>query len=125
MLARRSVALGRAPGLEAAAGRGVNAETQVERSLMLSPFFLMASRADQLNDAPVPPLTSEIGLLWSAKGEVACRMHAPADGDRRWLEERWKPIPDGAQGRHGRSYQCQHCANGDRVIVHSPRRARQ
>lgn len=66
----------------------------------------------------------ETTVFWSARGEVACQEHAPDEHDPRWIDERWKPIPTASQGRHGRRYQCQHCAAGARTIVHAPRAPR-
>jgi len=64
---------------------------------------------------------NDADLLWSARGEVACRLHAPGDHDPRWAGDRWQPIPAASQNRHGRQYQCQFCAEGGGVIQHKSR----
>jgi hypothetical protein len=63
--------------------------------------------------APHRPL-----LLWSRRGEVACRDHAPDTHDPRWVEEKWALIPESEQGRHGRIFQCQHCPDRRSALVH-------
>jgi hypothetical protein len=49
-------------------------------------------------------------LFWSKRGDVACGSHAPDRRSERWQAERWCPIPESANGRHGLAYQCPLCA---------------
>jgi CheY-like chemotaxis protein len=59
-------------------------------------------------------------LFWSRRGEVACLLHAPPANTRRWSEERWSPILEGAfKGRI--AYQCQYCADRHTPIRHGTR----
>jgi CheY-like chemotaxis protein len=57
-------------------------------------------------------------LYWSKRGEIACVLHAPADGSERWNAERWQPLPP-IEGRRI-VYQCQHCDK--RAIQHARRK---
>jgi CheY-like chemotaxis protein len=52
-------------------------------------------------------------LYWSLKGEVACGLHVPADGDPRRTVERWQPIPPDPVRKV--RYQCQHCTTGQPI----------
>ena len=53
-------------------------------------------------------------LFWSKRGDVACESHAPDAGSERWKAEGWCSIPASANGRHGLTYQCPHCASDGR-----------
>ncbi len=57
-------------------------------------------------------------LYWSRRGEIACVLHAPADGSDRWIAEQWQRLPD-LEGRRI-VYQCQHCDK--RAIQHTRRK---
>jgi GAF domain-containing protein len=48
-------------------------------------------------------------LVWSKRGEIRCRAHAPIPGGSRWDEEGWAPVPPG-RGAPRRPYRCPECA---------------
>jgi CheY-like chemotaxis protein len=58
-------------------------------------------------------------LFWSKRGEIACGLHAPAEGTERWIGERWQVLPE-LDGRRI-TYQCQHCDK--RAILRTRRKA--
>ena len=62
---------------------------------------------------------SPTGLYWSMRGEVACDDHAPSFDDPRWTVDGWKPLPVSCGYLKATRYQCQHCAEDGRAVVHS------
>jgi CheY-like chemotaxis protein len=56
---------------------------------------------------------ADVTLFWSSKGEVACALHAPVDGDPRVHTERWQAIPPDKLRKI--QYQCQHCTTGQPI----------
>jgi hypothetical protein len=50
------------------------------------------------------------GLYWSKRGKVLCGTHFNDVSDDCYATEGWQPIPDSAQGVHGRHYQCVRCS---------------
>ena len=64
---------------------------------------------------PLVPLTA---LYWSTRGEVACDDHAPKIDDPRWTVDGWERLPDSYGYVAATHYQCQHCAEDRRAVVH-------
>ena len=66
--------------------------------------------ASGIVEAEQTPSADRPVLYWSARGEVACQDHTPADQSSRWVAERWAIISEAALDRRRTGYQCQHCS---------------
>ena len=62
---------------------------------------------------------STTGLYWSLRGEIACESHAPDVEDPSWIAEGWQAIPESSGHVKATRYQCQHCSQDGRAVVHS------
>jgi hypothetical protein len=83
--------------------------SQVPDTLVSGPY---AAKTDNPADSAGLPV-----LYWSIRGEVACGDHAPPLDSPRWSQERWATMAPDVRARHGRRYQCQHCAGSKRPIA--------
>jgi len=62
--------------------------------------------------------TTTTALFWSRHGEVACAAHAPDPEDPRWTAEGWEVVPSSLGYVKATRYQCEHCAEDGRAVVH-------